>query len=154
LTGEVLTGNLSKVVNKCRKIQKSSQEILLKFKWWKKPEYPVRTTDHGQATGKLYNLRLRVECTLFCNLQSRVRTHAVLVIDTPTSSTTKTSRHDIVELLLKVAINTINKINHQSISVNYMKYVDNYCYSNSVAGKSIIIGSNNNNKIILVIIIE
>ena len=35
---------------------------------------------HGQATGKLYHLRLRVECTLFCNLQSRARTHAVLVI--------------------------------------------------------------------------
>ena len=30
---------------------------------------PERTIDHGQATGKLYNLRLRVECTLFCNLQ-------------------------------------------------------------------------------------
>jgi hypothetical protein len=41
---------------------------------------PERTTDHGQATGKLYHLRLRVECTLFCNLQSRARTHAVLVI--------------------------------------------------------------------------
>jgi hypothetical protein len=24
----------------------------------KKPEYPERTTDHGQATGKLYHLRL------------------------------------------------------------------------------------------------
>ena len=34
------------------------------FSWWKKPEYPERTTDHGQATGKLYHLRLRVECTL------------------------------------------------------------------------------------------
>jgi hypothetical protein len=43
-------------------------------------EYPERTTDLGQATGKLYHLWLRVECTLFCNLQSRVRTHAVLVI--------------------------------------------------------------------------
>ena len=32
------------------------------------------------ATGKLYHLWLRVECTLFCNLQSRARTHAVLVI--------------------------------------------------------------------------
>ena len=28
----------------------------------------------------LYHLRLRVECTLFCNLQSWARTHAVLVI--------------------------------------------------------------------------
>jgi hypothetical protein len=43
-------------------------------------EYPERTTDHGQATGKLYHLRLRVECTLFCYLQCRARTHAVLVI--------------------------------------------------------------------------
>jgi hypothetical protein len=39
-----------------------------------------RTTDNGQATGKLYHLRLQVKCTLFCNLQSQTRTHAVLVI--------------------------------------------------------------------------
>ena len=45
--------------------------------WWRKPE---RTTDPGQATGKLYHLRLRFECTFFCNLQSLARTHAVLVI--------------------------------------------------------------------------
>jgi hypothetical protein len=32
---------------------------------------------------------------------------------TPASSTTKTSRHDIAEILLKVALDTINKsINH------------------------------------------
>jgi hypothetical protein len=37
-------------------------------------------TDHGQATGKLYHMRLRVECTCFCNLQRRAGTHAVLVI--------------------------------------------------------------------------
>jgi hypothetical protein len=36
--------------------------------------------DHGQATGKLYHLRLRVKGTLFYNLQSRAPTHAVLVI--------------------------------------------------------------------------
>jgi hypothetical protein len=41
---------------------------------------PERTTDHRQATGKCYHLRLPVECTLFCNLQSWARTHAVLVI--------------------------------------------------------------------------
>ena len=39
-----------------------------------------RTTDQGQTTGRLYHLRLRVGCNLFCNLQSRARTHAVLVI--------------------------------------------------------------------------
>ena len=41
---------------------------------------PGENHGHGQATGKLYHLRLRVECTHFCNLQSRARTHAVLVI--------------------------------------------------------------------------
>jgi hypothetical protein len=35
---------------------------------------------HRQATGKLDHLRLLVECTLFYNLQSRARTHVVLVI--------------------------------------------------------------------------
>ena len=39
------------------------------FEWWKKPEFPEKTTDYGPATGELYHLRLRVECTLFCNLQ-------------------------------------------------------------------------------------
>jgi len=33
---------------------------------------PERTTDPGQATGKLYHLRLRVECTFFFNLQSEL----------------------------------------------------------------------------------
>ena len=27
------------------------------FYWWRKPVYPERTTDPGQATGKLYHLR-------------------------------------------------------------------------------------------------
>jgi hypothetical protein len=35
------------------------------FYWWRKQEYPEKTIDHGQATGKLYYLWLRVECTLF-----------------------------------------------------------------------------------------
>ena len=30
-----------------------------------KPEYPERTIDHGQSTGKLYHLRLQVECTFY-----------------------------------------------------------------------------------------
>jgi hypothetical protein len=42
--------------------------------------YHERTTDHGKATGKLYNLRLWVECTLLCNLQSCAQTHTILAI--------------------------------------------------------------------------
>jgi hypothetical protein len=29
----------------------------------------------GQATGKLYHLQLRVECSFYCNFQSRTLTH-------------------------------------------------------------------------------
>jgi hypothetical protein len=72
----------------------------------------------------------RVHRGLFCNLQSWARTHAVLVIGlyvsdnayqllahgryfSPAnlvSSTTKTDRHDIAKILLKVALNTKNQI--------------------------------------------
>jgi hypothetical protein len=34
---------------------------------------------------------------------------------TPASSTTETGRHDIAEILLKVALNTINQLINQSI---------------------------------------
>jgi hypothetical protein len=37
---------------------------------------------------------------------------------TPVSSTTYTSRHDIAEILLKVALNTINQINQIKSMVN------------------------------------
>jgi hypothetical protein len=36
-----------------------------------------------------------------------------MVGGSPVSSTTKTGRHDIAEILLKVALNTKNQINHQ-----------------------------------------
>jgi hypothetical protein len=90
----------------------------------------------GKKLVNFYHLRLQVKCTLFCNLQSRARTHAVLVIDlhellgNPTTLThwatraldlvrlhqwlhysTKTCCHDIAEILLKVASNTKNQSN-------------------------------------------
>ena len=44
---------------------------------------------------------------------------------TPAFSTIKTGRHDITEILLKVALNTKNQINHQQPN-NYMEtsYMD------------------------------
>ena len=64
----------------CHFQQYFSYIMATNFWWWKKPEYSERTTDHGQVTGKLYHLQLRVECTLFCNLQSWARIHAVLMV--------------------------------------------------------------------------
>jgi hypothetical protein len=41
---------------------------------------------------------------------------------TPASSTTKTGRHDIAEILLKMALNTKNQsINHKSAYLVYQK---------------------------------
>jgi len=46
---------------------------------------------------------------------------------TPGSSTTKTGCHDIAEILLKVALNTINQINHTlvyySLHLNIHLYI-------------------------------
>jgi hypothetical protein len=50
----------------------SYYKLFLYFNLW--------TTDPGLATGKLYHVRLRVDCTLFCNLQSWAQIHAILVI--------------------------------------------------------------------------
>ena len=53
---------------------------------WKKQEYQERTTDHGQATGKLYDLRLRVECTFFLTKQgANPRRMSCQVIQLPNS---------------------------------------------------------------------
>jgi hypothetical protein len=37
---------------------------------------------------------------------------------TPASSTTKTGRHEIAEILLKVTLSTINQSNNQSKGIN------------------------------------
>ena len=47
------------------------------LEWWKKTEYSERTTDHGQAIGKLSAVS-RVHP--FCNLTNQARTHTVSVI--------------------------------------------------------------------------
>ena len=39
---------------------------------------------------------------------------------TPASSTTKTGRHDIAEILLKLALNTINQIKFNNLEMSYV----------------------------------
>jgi hypothetical protein len=42
-------------------------------------------------------------------------------LPTPASSTTKTGRHDIAEILLKVALNTINQIKSNCYKIYYQE---------------------------------
>jgi len=48
---------------------------------------------------------------------------------TPTSSITKTGRHDIAEIFLKVALNTINQINQIKTYSPSTKYTEELCDS-------------------------
>jgi hypothetical protein len=105
--------------------------------WWRKLEYPERTTDHGQATGKLYHLRLRVECTLFRSTFRRKNVELLSSLQhlgrlsfrlsclssqlfSPASCTTKTGRHDITEILLKVALKHQKSNQNQSFFFSFV----------------------------------
>ena len=49
----------------CRKSYYQKLYHSEQFQWWKKPEYPERTTDHSQATGNLYHLLYCESSALF-----------------------------------------------------------------------------------------
>jgi hypothetical protein len=70
-------------------------------------EYQERTIEHVQATGRLSHLRLRVEWILFCIKEKEQR-----LVDSESEKCVRVKRHvhprTVVEILLKVALKTIN----------------------------------------------
>jgi hypothetical protein len=77
------------------------------FYWWRKSEDLEKTTDLSQVIDKL--------CDKVYQLLAHGRWFS------PVSSTTKTGRHDIAEILLKVALNTKNQIKSNLILMDLFK---------------------------------
>ena len=80
---------------------------------------------------RLYKLRKRVHSTRLAAASDKV--YQLLVhgrwfsAGTPASSTFKTGRHDRAEILLKVALSTINQI--KSNQIKYTLVMDTYCHT-------------------------
>ena len=62
--------------------------------------------------------RIKEKCTIYATaflLICRIAADQWFSPGTPISSTNKTDRHDITEILLKVALNTINLYSHTNL---------------------------------------
>ena len=73
-------------------------------------------------------ISIRARCTTFCDKVCQwLATGRWFSLGHPVSSTNKTDRHNITEILLKVAFNTIKQTNKQQINWTlFCKHVTNY----------------------------
>ena len=75
--------------------------------------------------------KIRARCTILCEKVSdlpQVATGRWFSPGPPVSSTNKNERHDITEILLKVALSTIKQTSKQTKSVLLCRYIEVYIY--------------------------
>ena len=78
-------------------------------------------------------ISIRARCTTLCDKVSNLLQVGGFQPGTPVSSTNKTDRHDITEILLKVVLNTIKQIkifiqktrDYRDSYVSYQGQIDN-----------------------------
>jgi len=67
-------------------------------------------------------ISIRTRCTTLCdNVCQWLATDRWFSLGSPVSSTNKTDRHDITEILLKVALNITNQPNKHVYEINFKK---------------------------------
>jgi cytochrome b561 len=71
------------------------------FYWWRQPEYPEKTTDLPQVTDKLYHIMLYL---VQLAMRGFELTSLVVIGTVCISSNKSNDRHDIAEIMLKVAL--------------------------------------------------
>ena len=95
--------------------------FLISFTYFLLLLFQTKVVSSNSAHGEVYSIRDHV-----CQW---LATGRWLCSGTPFSSTNKTDRHNITEILMKVALSTTNQPNHQTIRyhVNLLFIVDKIC---------------------------
>ena len=82
------------------------------FYWWRKPEYTDKTTDIGQVTDKLNNIKLNIKYAL---PQAGFKLTTLVVIGTDCTGSCKSNYHSITTMTAVIIASNRQNINTSSV---------------------------------------